>query len=202
MIVSPSLVSPGQRRVGVLALLTLLLLAASAPAQVQPDQAATMLLDSGRRAYNEKNYPFAAARFQEFITKFAGHRELPAARYGLALALIDGPTKDYASALAQLQPLAGQQMPERPHVLYYTGLARRGLGVQALAQAVARPGEAPNLKATAQQHFADAEKQFGEAGNAFAARAKPDPNAKEAALDREWAARSRCDQAEMLLRLH
>jgi len=194
--------SKGQGRFALLALLSLPLLAANARAQVPQDQAATMLLDSGRRAYNEKNYPVAVTRFQEFVTKFAGHRDLPAARYGLAVALIDGPTKDYISALPHLQQIAGQtQMPERPHVLYYTGLARRGLGVQALVQAATKAGDAKTLKANAQQHFADAEKQFGEAGNAFAARVKADSMAKEAALDREWAARARCDQAEMLLRL-
>ena len=53
-------------------------------AQVPPDQAADMLLGSSRKAYNERNYPFAADRFREFLQKFGGHASAPAARYGLA----------------------------------------------------------------------------------------------------------------------
>ena len=44
------------------------------------------LLDSARRAYNEKNYPFAITRFRDFLAKFGGHRDVPQARYGLGLA--------------------------------------------------------------------------------------------------------------------
>src|SRR4051794_36488177 len=46
-------------------------------AQVNPDQAADMLLNSARKAYNEKNYPFARDRFKEFIAKFAGNKNAP-----------------------------------------------------------------------------------------------------------------------------
>src|SRR5690242_12246217 len=36
--------------------------------QTTAEQQATMLLASARRAYNEKNYAFATARFKEFLT--------------------------------------------------------------------------------------------------------------------------------------
>src|SRR5262249_18549072 len=48
----------------------------------------------------------------------------------------------------------------------------------------------------------EAAKQFAAAVIAFTAKAKEPPaNAKELPLDLQWAARARCDQAEMLLRL-
>ena len=49
------------------ALLALVFLPLSVAAQGSPDQAADMLLTSARRAYNEKNYTFAAQRFKEFL---------------------------------------------------------------------------------------------------------------------------------------
>src|ERR1700730_5671361 len=90
-----------------------------AQAQVTPDQAADMLLNSARHAYNDKNYPFAADRFREFLNKFGGHKEASSARYGLALALLDGPAKDYNGAIENLQGLAGNKdFPEYASVLY------------------------------------------------------------------------------------
>ena len=71
-----------------LVLLLGLFAAASAPAQVTPEQAANMLLASARRAYNEKNHAFAAARFRDFLSRFGAHRDAPSARYGLALCLL------------------------------------------------------------------------------------------------------------------
>ena len=47
-------------------------LAAAGPlaAQVSQDQAAAVLLNSARKAYNEHNYPFARDRFREFLQRF------------------------------------------------------------------------------------------------------------------------------------
>jgi TolA-binding protein len=172
-------------------------------AQVPPDQAAAMLLDSARRAYNEKNYPFAVARFREFLGKFGNHKEAPAARYGLALALLEGPERDYNAAVEQLQPLLGNKdLPEYPFVLYHFALAKRGQGVRELAEAAAKPNEAPQRRNSASQRFTEALPQFAAAEAAFAARAKAPPaEAKELPVDLEWAARARCDEAEMQLRL-
>jgi TolA-binding protein len=188
---------------------TLLLLAAllwaglTVRAQMPPDQAAAMLLDGARRAYNEKNYPFAVARFREFLGKFPNHKEAPSAHYGLALALLEGPERDYNGALEQLQPLLGNKdLPEHPFVLYHFALAKRGQGVRELAEAAAKPQEAPQRRANASQRFAEALPQFAAAGAAFQARAKQPPaDAKQLPVDVEWAARARCDEAEMLLRL-
>src|SRR5262249_50312813 len=151
-----------------------LLLGTTAGAQEPaPDQAADMLLSSARRAYNDKNYPFAAARFREFLGKYAAHKEPPSARYGLALCLLEGPERDYAGAVAQLQPLAGNKdLPEYPSVLYHLGLAQRGVGLKELAQAAAKPAEAAPHRAAAQQRFDEAAKQFAAAVPAFLARVK------------------------------
>ena len=92
--------------------------------QVAPDQAADMLLTSAKTAYNAKDYVFAAGRFREFLAKFADNKDAVAARYGLALALLDGPDKDYNAAVEQLQPLANtKDAPDYPFYLYYLGLA-------------------------------------------------------------------------------
>src|SRR5439155_12852598 len=85
---------------------------------------------------------------------------------------------------------------------YYTGLSHRGIGVGELAQITAKPQEAPQRKAAANQRFEEASKSFAAAAAAFAARVKELP--KEVVVlpvDMEWSARARCDQAEMQLRL-
>jgi TolA-binding protein len=171
-------------------------------AQVTPEQAANMLLDSARRAYNEKNYPFAITQFRDFLAKHGNDKQVPAARYGLALSLLEGPERDYNGAAEQLQQLLGaKEMPEHPFVLYHFALAKRGLGVRELAEAAAKPQEAPQRRDAAKQRFDEAAQQFAAALAAFQARVKePAANAKDLPLELEWAARSRCDQAEMQLR--
>jgi TolA-binding protein len=167
-----------------------------------PDQAAELLLNSAQKAYNDREYAFAAERFREFLAKFGGHKDAPAAHYGLALTLLDGPAKDCNGAIEHLQPLAGnKEFPDHPHVLYHLGLARRGLGLKELAEAVAKPPEAPGHRANAQQRFDEAAQQFAAAMNAFSARVKAPPaEGKEPSPELEWAARARCDLAEMQLR--
>ncbi|HJT78055.1 MAG TPA: tetratricopeptide repeat protein [Gemmataceae bacterium] len=195
---------PGRRALPgtVLALVVTFLLGPRLPAQVPQDQQARMLLDSARRAYNEKNYPFAVGRFREFLGKFGGHKEAPSAHYGLALCLIEGPDHDYNGAVEQLQPLLGNQaLPDRPFILYHFALAKRGQGIRELAETLAKPQEAPQRRNNASQRFAEAVPQFAAAAAAFQARAKqPGPDARELPIDLEWAARARCDEAEMLLR--
>src|SRR4051794_24674264 len=71
-------------------------------AQVPADQAAELLLNSARKAYNEQNLPFAAAKFQEFLQKFGGHAQVNAARYGLSLCYIDGPERNFEKAIEPL----------------------------------------------------------------------------------------------------
>jgi tetratricopeptide (TPR) repeat protein len=181
--------------------LTALFLPAAARAQMTPDQQADLLLNSARKAYNEKNYPFAAERFREFLQKFGGHKNAPSVRYGLALSLIEGPTKDYPAAVNELNQLAGNKaLPEYPFVLYYLGLAQRGQGVRALEQAIAKPPEAAQHRATAAQRFDEASRSFAQAVAAFTEKL-PKVSGKDLPREWEWTARARCDLAEMLLRL-
>src|SRR5438445_268842 len=93
-------------RVSLFAFLLAAFLLADRPAAAQPtpDQQAAMLLEAGRKAYNDANYPFAADRFREFLTKFGGHKDANAARYGLGLALLDIPPQDYQKALDAFAP--------------------------------------------------------------------------------------------------
>lgn len=163
-----------------------------------PDQA-VMLLNSARKAFNEKSYPFAIARYREFLAKFGGHKEAPSARYGLALAVLANPPVNYQEARDLLQGLAGQKnLPEYPQVLYHLGLAQRGQGVQELAIADAKPQEANQRRDAARQRFDEARQQFALATAAFSAKANDD---KDSAANLEWSARARCDQAEMELRV-
>jgi TolA-binding protein len=189
-------------RLALPALLCAALAAGPLAAQMTADQAAEILLNSARKAYNDRDYPFAATRFREFLGKYGGHRLAPSARYGLALALLGGPQKDYPAAFEQLQPIAGNKdLPEHPFVLYYLGVAQRGLGERELEEAAAKPQEAAQRRNAANQRFEVAGKQFAAAAAAFTARAKPVPaDAKELPAELEQAIRARCDLADMQLR--
>lgn len=172
-----------------------------------------MVLDSARRAYNEGKCDFAAERFREFLRQYGGHKEAPAAHYGLALSLLELPQRDYNNAIAALQQAVGRQdFAERPFALYHLGAAQRGLGAQAWEQAAAKPNEAGHHRNVAAQHFGEAARSFATAAEAFAGRVKAVAPAKDAKAlpvaaapagwsDVEWLARSRCDHCEMLLRL-
>jgi TolA-binding protein len=186
-------------------LLTLALTAIPAPAafgQMSQDQAAVLLLNSARRAYNEHNYGFATARFREFLQRYGGHKDANSARYGLALCLIEGPDHNYNEALQHLQPVAGNaSLPDQPYAVYYTAYAHRALGLAELIQGRAKPAEAAQRRNNANARFTEAARHFATAVNAFTGRVKePDP-AKELPTELEWAARARCDQAEMYLRV-
>jgi len=76
-------------------LLALLAVSFASGQQLTPDQQAEMMLSSARRAYNEKNYSFAATRFREFLSKFGIRKEAISARYGLALSLLESLRLDY-----------------------------------------------------------------------------------------------------------
>src|SRR5262249_26225876 len=134
---------PALRRwTSLLALLLAVSLASSARAQMTPDQAAAMLLAGARRAYNDRNYNFAADQFRQFLARFGGHKEANSARLGLALCLIEGP-RDHDKALEQLNPMLGDKgWSEHAFVQYYAGLCRRAQGVKALDNAIKKPAEA------------------------------------------------------------
>ena len=164
-----------------------------ASAQPKADEQAAMLLNVSRKAYAEGNAGFAAEKYREFLQKFGGHKEANSARLGLAVAILDLPERNYQQALETITPAANDaNFAERGLALYYAGVSRRGIGHKELAEGAAKPNEKPQRQNAANGHFAEAAKLFGDARNTFEKQNKPDA---------EWAARCRCDVAEMDLRL-
>src|SRR5262249_39483053 len=172
-----------------------------ARSQVPPDQQADMVLTSARKAHNEGNYPFAIQRYGEFLQKFGGHPQANAARYQLALAYLESPDRNYDKAIEQLNPLVGNAgLPEHPYALYHAGLCLRGLGLRELDGAAAKPNEAVAFKQRADQRFTEAASRFAGAVAAFPPKL-PQGTPEKPATELDWAARSRCDQVEIELRL-
>ncbi len=185
------------------ALLALLVGTTFLPGQQPPPDPMEMLLAGARRAYNEKNYPFATERFKEFLAKFGGDPRAQSARYGLGLCLLHGPQRDYLKAVETLGPSAGDgNFPDRPSACYYLGLAHRGEGVKQLATAASKAAEANQARERARQRFEEAARWFGEGANAFAKLVKEEPKDGPLPMALEWVARCKCDQAEAYLRVH
>jgi TolA-binding protein len=174
-------------------------------APLTQDEAAAALLNSANRAFNERKYDFAVDRFREFLKQFGSHRDVARAEYGVGLALLEGPRRDYEGAAQALQSSVGRgEFPDRAFALYYLGLARRGLAEKAEKEAAdaaaAKPVEAEARRNAASQRFSEAAGSFTEAANLFKARAGSASGA-EAATNLEWTVRARCDLADLLLRL-
>ena len=186
----------------ILGLFACLLGPAAAFAQMTPEQQAELLINSARKAHNEKNYAFAATKFREYLTKFGGNKNAPAARYGLALCLLDGPEKKYDEAREIMHGLsATKEFADRALAAYYAGVALRGLGLQDLAAADSKPAEAAKLRASAQVRFNDAIPLFTSAITALLGKVEEATDGMKLSLEAEWVARARCDLAEMQLRV-
>ena len=169
--------------------------------QVPPDQQAELILTSVRKAHNDANYPFAIQRYKEFLQKFGNHPEANQARYQLALAYLESPERNYDKAIETLNPVAGNtSLPEHPYALYYLGLSFRGQGLKELDGMTAKPNEAAQFKQCADQKFNEALQRFASASTAFRAKL-PKVLGDKLPPEFDWAARARCDQAEMELRL-
>ncbi len=173
---------------------TLVLLTGSlALSQPSADQQAEAILNSGRKAYNAGNPQFAADRFTELLNKYGGTKHAQAARFALGLALIDLPARDYQKALTNLtSPASDAKFPDRALAIYFAGVCQRGLGQKELAEGIARPNEMSQRQNSAKVRFTEASKLFQQAREAFE---------KKGDASAEWAARARCDLAEMELRL-
>jgi tetratricopeptide (TPR) repeat protein len=169
----------------------LLMVGSAGMGQAPADLQAQQLLQAARKAYAEGNAAFAADRYREFLQKFGGHKEVQQARLGLGLALLTLPEPDYTQALEVLVP-AGQDgnFPHRAQALYYAGVARRGMAQKELAPLLRNPAERAQRQQAAQSHLAEAARWFAQAHEAFARQQPPAS---------DWAARARCDQAEMEL---
>jgi TolA-binding protein len=173
-------------------------------AQLTPEQQADMALTSARKAYNEKNYPVAAARFREFLGKFGNHREADAAKLGLALSLLEGAEKDrnYPESQQLLTQLAADKsFPEQAAAAYHLGHSYRSQGMVDLAKPDVDANETRKNRETATGRFEKAAAVFAQALPLFQATAKA-PGDKELAPAWESVARVRCDLAEMQLRVN
>src|SRR5262245_31384011 len=184
--------SPIKLRTCALAILATLLASSFALAQLTQDQQAEMLLNAARKAYNDKNYAFATQKFREYLGKFGNHKEVPSARYGLALTLIEGPEKKFDEARDIMQSLANaKDFADRNLAAYYAGVAHRGLGLQDLAKADAQPNDAARLRDSAKQHFTNSIPHFTTAVTGFLAKVDNPLDGDKLTLDAEWVARAR-----------
>lgn len=182
-------------------LFALALLASTINAQVPPDQQADMILTSAKKAQADGNLPFAIQRYAEFLQKFGNHPQANQARYQLALAYLDSPERNVDKALESLGPLVGNAgLPEHPYALYHAGLCLRGQGLREVEGMIAKPNEAAQFKQRADGKFNEAAQRFAAATAAFTAKLPKEAGDKPVP-ELDWAARSRCDQAEMELRL-
>jgi len=173
-------------------------------ATLKPEELAAQVVNAANKAYHEKQFAVAVERYREYLKTHGNQKDVTLARYGLALCLLEQPQKDLKVAIEMLSQVVGaQEFSDRPLALYYLALAYRGQGHDALAQATAKPNEAPQHRNAAKEQFTQANQRFGEAITAFLARAKTaaPPATNELPVDLEWANRTRCDQAEMLLRI-
>jgi tetratricopeptide (TPR) repeat protein len=205
MLMQPVRVSRLTYGLSILSALILSLSVGTVRSQVPQDQAAAMLLNSARKAYNEQNYPFAAKQFLEFTQKFGGHPDINAARYGLALSLLDGPERNFEKAAEALGPMVGNTaIPEYPLAVYFMGQSQRGMGMTELQLAATKqPNEQQPIRDRANARFNEAARYFGLAVTSFSSKLpKVETAPKDLPPEADWAARSRADQAEMELRLN
>ena len=184
----------------------------SARADEKTDQAAAALLAEAKKAFNEKQFAPARDRFKQFISTHGANKDINTARLGLALVILEGPRqngpdgmdRDYPAAIESLKLASGDAaFPDRAMALYYLGIAQRDLGLWHLTQLAAKPNETAQRTATATQQFEAALKPLTDGVAAFVERAKATPAAPTGDLpaDYEWAARARCDIADVLIRI-
>jgi tetratricopeptide (TPR) repeat protein len=180
---------PAPRAAG--AVLFALAVGSLAPAQPPTaEQQAEQLLTAGRKAYNDGNPQFAVEKLREYVQKYGGHKDAQAGRLALGLAYLDAPDRDLPKAIESLTPPASDaNFPDRGLALYYLGTAHRGTGLKEIEQAIGKPNEMPQRVQATIPRFTEAGKLFVMAREQFEKKNEP-----------EWAARSRCDAAEMDLR--
>jgi TolA-binding protein len=165
---------------------------AAAQPQMPPDKQAALMLAAGQKAYNDSNLSVATERFQELLRKFANTPSANAARYGLALCLVNSPQQDFARAIENLNhPANDGGFAERGSAAYQLAVCQRALGLKELEKPAHNPNEENQHHQAARPRFNEAERWFTTARDWFAG--KKDDNR---------AARCRCDIAEMQLRLN
>ncbi len=177
-----------------LRLLLAFLLAASVAVGQQPmppEQQAEALVTAGQKAFAVGDFGGATQRYTEVIQKFPNTRQALSARYGLGLVGLSTAEPDFLKTVEWFTaPAADGGFPERGPALYHFAVCQRALGLKELAKPQNNPQEVQQVKQAADGKFNAAQLAFRTAMDWFAGQKQDD-----------WAARSRCDVAEMELRL-
>jgi TolA-binding protein len=119
------------------------------------------MLARAQQAQAAKDYALAAAAYRAFLDQYGSRPEAPAARLGLAVALLKGPGRDYDAAQSQLDRLVGlADFPDRPQALFYLGALHRG-----------RAARSADRPAPARKELEEAARSFEAAAQAFDAQA-------------------------------
>jgi outer membrane protein assembly factor BamD (BamD/ComL family) len=180
-------------RFGTSGLVTLALLVAGVRGgeTAKADSEAEALLKSAQEAYTKKDWTAATTRFRDTASRFPKTPSAAAAKFGLAVCLIDGHDKQYAEAKKLLDSLKGDEKGvDGTQLTYYQGSACRGLAVLEIAQAQAK--DAGKHNDAAKDYFKQAADFFAKARDGFAARGA------DAFI---WTALATTDLAEMKIRL-
>jgi TolA-binding protein len=158
------------------------------PAAGQSADPGLELLQQARAASAKRDFKTAAQRYQDFLQKFASHTQASAARYGLALASLEAPDRDYAKIAPLLDAVADDgAFADRAAAQSWCGAAYREWARRVPAEAPAR--------------LERAAKRFGEAVQSYLAQTREwaDRGDNELPAGLEGAVRCRADQAEALL---
>lgn len=174
---------------GLLALpVALAAVAALAQQPMPPEQQAEQALTAGQNALKAGDTNTAAAKFNEVVQKFGNTKAAVGAKFGLAGLQLTSDAPDVAKAVELLKsPAEDGGFADRGAAMYQLAVCQRILGIRELEKPNAKPAEA--------KQAADA--KFGEALRWFVAARDWYANAKQD----DWAARARCDQAEVELRM-
>jgi TolA-binding protein len=168
-------------------LLALLVVAPAVFAQqpMPPEQQAEQALAAGQAALKANDPNTAAGKFKEVVDKFGNTRAALGAKFGLAGLQLNSDNPDVAKAAEWLkQPAEDGGFADRGPAMYQLAVCQRLLGLRELEKGGA------DAKKNADPKFAEAQKWFGASRDWFAGQKQDD-----------WAARARCDQAEMEIRL-
>ena len=145
-----------------------------------PEQQAEQALTAGQKALNQGDANTAAAKFNEVLQKFGNTRAALGAKFGLAVLQLQSDNPDFGKAVELLKaPAEDGGFADRGQAMYHLAVCQRTLGLK----------EAD--KAAADRKFEDARRWFAAARDWFGGQKQDD-----------WAARSRCDQAEAEVRLN
>ncbi len=152
-----------------------------------PDQQADAALVAGQTALKANDPNTAAAKFNEIVQKWGTTRAAIGAKFGLAGMQLVADTPDLAKAAELLKaPAEDGGFADRGAAMYQLAVCQRLLGMKELEKG----GNPADAKRNADTKFGEAVRWFGEAGRWYAEKKQDD-----------WSARSRCDHAEVELRM-